>query len=815
MPNRVKRKQGLILVLTLVFVILLLQPPSYGGEINPRKGKTRPGAVLRSTVTKIRRAALGSSSSDMDRPLPLAAHWNAGTEHKESFNPSYQIRMIEEGHCLLPWFQMPSLYAHPDDPRWIDYYEGPIKRAAALGLPISFVGTQWEILLYSEDAYFNLPPDQNPNVVEPDSSIRRQLSPFGPPGPWQDAGRRWTSTPMMKKLQEWYPSPPLVVFVSNNEAYKLPWKEVEDDYRYRTLYPTGGDDFFKMKVVGDGWIERYRTLQQGMREGLTQSAWKNNARFMGYDAFGPRHFARWWGWWEFGLPAPGRIDPAPLTWDGGSPSYYIYNWQGGSSEYKILGPEVEAMNWVFMLKQAYELNPEFWFELSSWDGHEPELDSDKRKEFSGWGQTWNPGRYGGMIQFGMWLTRPRSVREFRGYRDTLLDSEAYFQAVVESVDRVHKHADLKRFWQLGNLVPNRSRTHYYQAGLFGYDTEDRWFLLNTNLDPAPETWGYFTEFPVLSLALVLGESPARQWLVYAHAPVGERRDVIITLPDFGDIKVDVSPAGSFFLVDEATREVRPISLPQRPGVLAFTNAASYRLFPSPGSQAVAWGSDLSSVNDLTLTISPLPGSGQEITFPCQILYAGPTQVNFVLPALHLPPSQGGVIRAYHGQEPVASGWITFTSVRPGLYTANANGQGVAAGYVIHRDTQNRDSTEPIFEGTPGSFTPKPIVKRQNQLFLVLYGTGGKVFPWDYAVNDQSQPVCRSSGSKQALINDVEVPILYYGETSEFPGVDQINIDLTNQVDRLPHGQELPVQAVINDCFGAIVTSNLATIRLGY
>src|SRR5262245_20226874 len=96
---------------------------------------------LSSIVAEIREEALRANSSDTGRPLPLAGHWNLGQE-KNGFSPSYQMKLIECGHHLLPWFLLPEVVSNPEDPRWIDYYEAPIKRAAELKLPIALVGTQ-------------------------------------------------------------------------------------------------------------------------------------------------------------------------------------------------------------------------------------------------------------------------------------------------------------------------------------------------------------------------------------------------------------------------------------------------------------------------------------------------------------------------------------------------------------------------------------------------------------------------------------------------------------------------------------------------
>ena len=99
--------------------------------------------------------------------------------------------------------------------------------------------------------------------------------------------------------QEWYPDPPLVLFISNNEHGKLAWTKAEQSQRYLDQYGRGRPDDFKRKVVADGWIERYGALMAGMRAGLASPAWKKNARFIGYEAFGPPHFGRWGGWKEY------------------------------------------------------------------------------------------------------------------------------------------------------------------------------------------------------------------------------------------------------------------------------------------------------------------------------------------------------------------------------------------------------------------------------------------------------------------------------------------------------------------------------------
>jgi len=511
--------------------------------------------TLKPVPDEIRFEACLPNQNEIGRPLPLAGHWNTG-QLPGGFSPDYQMQMIDQGHYLLPWFQLPSPGSSaPGDA----YFEAAMKRAAALNLPISLVGTQWEEQLTINPAYFNLPADQNPNVIGLDGTVQPELDPMGPIGLWGQVGKSWTSNPEVQKLQQWYPNPPLVLFVSNNEAAKLQWSDAETSKRYVDAYGLGRDANFMSHVVGDGWISRYRALQGGMRDGLVQGNWSQNARFIGYNAFGDSFFGRWWGWLQYSLYIPGRFEPWPLAWDGASSSYYLENWCP-IADYWVWSPQIESMNWVFMLQDTYgSLNPGFWFEISTWDG-----DSTERDYFASLGQTYTTERYGGMVKFGIWLLRPRVVREFRGWSDTVANAGPYFMAVTAAVDAVHTNPILRKFWRTGVLVANTAYQHPYQSEVpVDYQSVDRWFMLSTALDPQ-RPWSLYTQLPVYGLALVLGLPPQREWLVYAFSPLGPQKQARVTVPDYGTITVDTQPSGDYYQVIEKTKAVVQVVLPPTP-----------------------------------------------------------------------------------------------------------------------------------------------------------------------------------------------------------------------------------------------------------
>ena len=514
-----------------------------------------------SVAEEIRFEATLPNVNSLGKPLPLMAHWNTG-ELKDGYSPSYQMRLIEAGHYILPWFQLPSPGKNFD----INYYERTIKKAAALKLPISFVSTQWERLLTDLPEYLDLPGKLNPNVIDVNGKIIPKVSPFGPLGPWAEVGGIWTSSPAMRQLQKWYPDPPLVLLLSNNEHTRLQWTEANKSARFLGAYGISLDENTIRKIIGDGWIQRYRVLQQGMRDGLVEKKWKDNSLFVGYAAFGPAFIGRWSRWKDYSLYTPRRIDPFPFSWDGASLPFYVNNWNA-STDYTVFSPQIESMNWLFMMGEAYGENPEFWIEMSVWDGHVPGSKDDMRQFYSMRNQTYSPVRYAGMAKYGMWLLRPRVVREFRGRGEKVELNEAYFLSLLSSVDSIHRDPVLRKFWRKGELVPNRDFKHPYQQNIPGeYADAERFFLLNTSANPK-RPWKLKTKIRVYSLALVLGDKPNREWLVYVFSPVSDEANVGISIPDYGKVTLDAVPGGAYYHVFERNGETRRLM----PGAYSFVS----------------------------------------------------------------------------------------------------------------------------------------------------------------------------------------------------------------------------------------------------
>lgn len=491
------------------------------------------------TIQAIRAAAADRTQEGARHPLPLAASWNDGTV-VTGFGPAYQIAQIQGGRYLLPWFTLSVPPVTPTDgyPAATDalYYEPAVQYLARNHLPLSFETTQWETLLPRVSAEYT---KTDPN------GHSAPLSPLGPIDPWYQVGREWARHGTLRRLQRLYPDPPLVLFVSNNEYPKLSPDEL------RAGYSSSADAgaIARRRAIGDAWIARYKMLLRGFREGLESPAWRANAVFVGYDAFMSPAIGRWSGWPHYSLYVPGRSEPWPYAWDGASVSYYVHDW-APDSDFMVWSPQVEAMNYVAVLDEVRRAKPAFWFEISTWDGQQPGQPTDKRRFYTLRGQELTASRYGGMVQFGMWLLRPRVVREFRNPEDDRIRFGPYFEAILSAVARVHDDATLRTFWSTGRLLENPVGGHPYQEALpTELASRPRWFLLDSASNP-PRPWELATPLKVFSLAMERGTKPHREWLVYAFSPLDEAADVEIALPGGPALRVRATCGGAFTVLEE-------------------------------------------------------------------------------------------------------------------------------------------------------------------------------------------------------------------------------------------------------------------------
>jgi uncharacterized protein (TIGR03437 family) len=183
---------------------------------------------------------------------------------------------------------------------------------------------------------------------------------------------------------------------------------------------------------------------------------------------------------------------------------------------------------------------------------------------------------------------------------------------------------------------------------------------------------------------------------------------------------------------------------------------------APGSIASLYGSGLTNG---TAQPSVTVTDSTRAQRAAQVIYASPTQINFVVPngtavgAAAFGVSSGGTAL------PLAA--ANVQNVAPALFSADGSGTGVAAATAIqvNAGAPQLQFALPVFQCFVSGCTALPLALGvDTPIFLSLYGTGIRNFS--------------SLSNVQVTIGGIAVPVLYAGPQGSFPGLDQVNVPLT-------------------------------------
>jgi uncharacterized protein (TIGR03437 family) len=141
-----------------------------------------------------------------------------------------------------------------------------------------------------------------------------------------------------------------------------------------------------------------------------------------------------------------------------------------------------------------------------------------------------------------------------------------------------------------------------------------------------------------------------------------------------------------------------------------------------------------------------------------LFFVSPTQVNCLIPAGMAPGT--ATLAVVSGARTAATGWIRIEPVAPALFTASADGIGVAAAEVLWVKADGRRESGLVFVCSPGggcTSMPIDLGSDSDRVYVSLYGTGIRAF-----------------SSVAARVDGEEVPAAAAAH-SVYPGLDQVNI----------------------------------------
>ena len=237
--------------------------------------------------------------------------------------------------------------------------------------------------------------------------------------------------------------------------------------------------------------------------------------------------------------------------------------------------------------------------------------------------------------------------------------------------------------------------------------------------------------------------------------------------------VAIDAVGNIYIGDQANHRVRKVIPAGSARAVASVSAASFD--PAVGLAgegiAAAFGTNLAATT-LTAGAVPLPtdlagttvkvrdSDGVERFAP--LFSVAPGQVNYLVPQGTSPGPATVTVASADGTVSLGSAQISV--VAPGLFSADATGQGVAAAVIFRRRADGSESYEEVarFDAALGCWVAVPIDlgPPSDEVTLVLFGTG-----------------LRFAAAASASIGEAAAPVLYAGAQGGFVGVDQVNLSL--------------------------------------
>lgn len=245
------------------------------------------------------------------------------------------------------------------------------------------------------------------------------------------------------------------------------------------------------------------------------------------------------------------------------------------------------------------------------------------------------------------------------------------------------------------------------------------------------------------------------------------------------LDVTFDRVGNMYIADTGNQRIRKVFSASALKTVASVSAASY-LGETLASESIAaaFGSNLST-ETLVATSVPLPtalggttvkvrdSAGVERLAPLFFVASG--QVNFLIPG---GTSNGAATITITGGDGTSSiGIVQISSVAPGLFSANSDGQGVAAAVVFRLRANGEQIYEPAsrFDSALGKAVAVPIDlgPEGDQVFLIPFGTGLRYR--------------NSLMSASAMVGGENAELLFVGAQGGFVGLDQANVRLNRSL----------------------------------
>jgi uncharacterized protein (TIGR03437 family) len=202
-----------------------------------------------------------------------------------------------------------------------------------------------------------------------------------------------------------------------------------------------------------------------------------------------------------------------------------------------------------------------------------------------------------------------------------------------------------------------------------------------------------------------------------------------------------------------------LNAPSAPNMIA--SAFGHGLAGSPASGSFPLPTTLANV---ALSVTDSAGT----TRAAQLYYAGPAQINYVIP--NGTADGAATVTVTEGAQTLATGAIQVAAVAPGLFTANYDGRGAAAGVALRYPAAGGEILQYLAAcgAAAGTCVTAPIdLGAAGDLVLItLYGTGIRGY---------------KTGITAAIGGVAAIPSSTIPVPTQYPGLDQVTLPLSRSL----------------------------------
>ena len=206
--------------------------------------------------------------------LPSLITWDADAYPNQEYYDE-QVRLIELGHQIIPTIYIGAPGTEITNTN-VAHYRKIFSLASELDLPVSIRFPDWKYWL-TLNPYFTLPAADNPNFLDMTGTIQPKVSPMGKEDAWAELGTDWGHSPIFRVLQQWYPDPPFILFLSQDREAEVSPEEMLSSHRFTQQFGSDRSNEFIEDVIDEGYRTRYEVLIDSFHETFT--SWNDKAIF--------------------------------------------------------------------------------------------------------------------------------------------------------------------------------------------------------------------------------------------------------------------------------------------------------------------------------------------------------------------------------------------------------------------------------------------------------------------------------------------------------------------------------------------------------